>query len=111
MTMLCLSLSVTTAHHEVYSKNSLLEMVRSTNCEEKIEKHCKSEHFISFKLIPLGIFSNQLNKNDIQHVYGYFILVKTINNGFIIYFLLKIILCEKNDEKHIKNCSWCTISK
>lgn len=37
----------------------------------------------------MGIFSNQLNKNDIQPVYNSFLLAKTMKNGFIIYFSFK----------------------
>lgn len=105
MTMLSLSPSVMTAHPEAYSILETLywTMVRSTDCREEIWKHCQSEHFISFKFIPMGIFSNQLNKSGISACVWLLSLVKTMKNGFIIYFLLKKCFCvKKNYEKHIK---------
>lgn len=75
MTVLCVSPSVMPAHTEVYSILETLYSteVRSTDCRDKIQKYCPSEHFISFRLISMGIFSNQLNKNDTQPVYSYFL--------------------------------------
>lgn len=75
MTVLCLSLSVTTAHPGVYS---ILEtpywlVVRSTDCREKSLEILPIWTLYPLKPTPVGMFFNQWNKNDIQPVYGYFL--------------------------------------